>query len=106
MSEQPIGIVTGASGGIGTAVARKLSAKGYRLALMSHSGCGEIAEELGAVGVAGSVLNDGDVQNLESFARIDAAVYGAGRHAESCANTTCLRPRTNAGEFRFRLLTT
>ncbi|MFQ5972358.1 MAG: SDR family NAD(P)-dependent oxidoreductase, partial [Alphaproteobacteria bacterium] len=87
MSEQPVGIVTGASGGIGTAVARKLSAKGYHLALMSRSGCREIAEELGALGVAGSVLDDNDVQNLvdqtmQRFGRVDGVVYGAGRHAQ------------------------
>ena len=83
----PVAIVTGASGGLGSATARALSAEGYRLVLMSRSGCKEIAEETGGIGIAGSVLSDDDVDQavakaLEAFGRIDAAVFGAGRHSE------------------------
>ena len=84
---RPVGIVTGASGGLGSATARALHADGYRLVLMSRSGCKDIAEETGGIGVAGSVLSDADVDRtgstaLDSFGRVDAAVFGAGRHSE------------------------
>ena len=83
----PVAIVTGASGGLGSATARALSAEGYRLVLMSRGGCAEIAQETGGIGVAGSVLSDADIDRtvaiaLETFGRIDAAVFGAGRHSE------------------------
>ncbi len=83
----PVAIITGASGGLGSATARALSAEGYRLVLMSRSGCQDIAKETGGIGVAGSVLSDDDVDQtvaiaLEAFGRIDAAVFGAGRHSE------------------------
>lgn len=87
----PVAIITGASGGLGSATARALSARGFRLVLMSRGGCGEIALEVGGIGVAGSVLSDDDVGRavetaLESFGRIDAAVFGAGRHSEVMKN--------------------
>lgn len=54
---------------------------------MSRGGCGDIAAETGGVGVAGSVLNDADVDRavataLDTFGRLDAAVFGAGRHSK------------------------
>ncbi len=87
MADAPVAVVTGASGGIGSAIARALAKQGYRLALMSRSGCREIAAETGGIGVAGSVLADGDVEALvataqEAYGRIDAAVFSAGRHSE------------------------
>lgn len=83
----PVAIVTGASGGLGSATARALSAEGYHLVLMSRGGCENIAEETGGIGVSGSVLSDADVDRtvataLEAFGRVDAAVFGAGRHSE------------------------
>ena len=85
--DRPVAIVTGASGGLGSATARALAAQGYRLVLMSRSGCRDIAAETGGIGVAGSVLSDADIDHtvataLDAFGRIDAAVFGAGRHSE------------------------
>jgi len=87
VESRPVAIVTGASGGLGSATARALHAEGYRLVLMSRGGCKDIAEETGGIGVAGSVLNDADVERtvataMDAFGRVDAAVFGAGRHSE------------------------
>lgn len=84
---RPVAIVTGASGGLGSATARALQIEGYRLVLMSRSGCQDIAAETGGIGVAGSVLSDTDIDRtvqtaLDAFGRVDAAVFGAGRHSE------------------------
>jgi len=84
---RPVAIITGASGGLGSATARALAADGFRLVLMSRGGCADIAQETGGIGVAGSVLSDADIDRtvataLEAFGRIDAAVFGAGRHSE------------------------
>ena len=86
-SPAPVALITGASGGLGSATARALSRQGFRLVLMSRSGCKEIAAEVGGIGVAGSVLEDADVSMavdtaIEAFGRLDAAVFGAGRHSE------------------------
>ncbi|MEM8730748.1 MAG: hypothetical protein AAGF79_12595 [Pseudomonadota bacterium] len=76
--DRPVARITGASGGLGSVTAQALTADGYRLALMSHSGCGDIAVQTGGFGVAGSVLSDTDV---------DATVARAGGfwpHRRSC----------------------
>lgn len=80
-------MITGASGGLGSATARALAKQGYRLVLMSRSGCRDIATEVGGIGVAGSVLSDTDMDHavqtaLDAYGRIDGAVFGAGRHSE------------------------
>ncbi|MGD9295361.1 MAG: SDR family oxidoreductase [Roseobacter sp.] len=82
-----VALITGASGGLGSATARALSRQGFRLVLMSRSGCKEIAAEVGGIGIAGSVLEDADVSRavdaaINAFGRLDAAVFGAGRHSE------------------------
>lgn len=87
MSDTPVAIITGASGGLGSATARALAEQGYRLVLMSRGGCKDIAAETGGTGVAGSVLDDADVARavqtaLDTYGRVDAAVFGAGRHSE------------------------
>jgi NAD(P)-dependent dehydrogenase (short-subunit alcohol dehydrogenase family) len=84
---RPVAIITGASGGLGSATARALAHNGYRLVLMSRSGCSDIAAETGGIGVSGSVLDDSDIERtvataMDAYGKIDAAVFGAGRHSE------------------------
>jgi len=78
-------IITAAGRGIGAAVARRLSADGFRIAVMSPSGNAEkLAAELpDALGVTGSVTEPADLQRLvdgalQKFGRIDALVNNAG----------------------------
>ncbi|MDO9501917.1 SDR family oxidoreductase [Falsiroseomonas sp.] len=78
-------IITAAGRGIGAAVARRLSADGFRVAVMSPSGNAEkLAAELpDALGVTGSVTEPADLERLvqgalQKFGRIDALVNNAG----------------------------
>lgn len=76
-------IVTASGRGMGAAIARRLGASGYKLALMSPSGSTDLAEELGAFAVAGSVTDTDDLAALvagamERFGRIDAVVNHTG----------------------------
>ena len=61
MTGSPVALMSGASGGLGSATARTFSAAGYDLALMSRSGCVEIAAESGGPVIAGSVLSDSSI---------------------------------------------
>jgi NAD(P)-dependent dehydrogenase (short-subunit alcohol dehydrogenase family) len=86
-SADKVAVVTAASKGIGEAIARELHARGFKLGLLSRSGCKELAKELDAVGVAGSVTEEADLKRLVDetvgrFGRLDAAVSNSGRHAE------------------------
>lgn len=89
-AENKVAVVTAASKGIGEAVARELHEHGYRLGLLSRSGCKDLAKELDAVAVAGSVTEEADLARLVEetvgrFGRLDAAVSNSGRHAEIMA---------------------
>ena len=80
-------VITGASGGLGAATARALAQDGFDLVQMLRSDCADIAAETGRLGISCSVLSDADVTRsvktaMDSFGRIDAAVFGAGRHSE------------------------
>ncbi len=83
MSEK-VAVVTAAGSGMGAAIARKLAATGYRVAILSSSGKGEsLANELGGIGVTGSNQNPDDLKRLvestmTAFGRIDALVNSAG----------------------------
>ena len=87
MAEDRAAIVTGASSGIGLAVARALIADGFGVALAARRAerLEELAQELGerALAVPTDVSDRGQVQRLvertaERFGRIDAAVTAAG----------------------------
>jgi len=84
MSEQKVAIVTAGGSGMGAAAARRLAADGFRVALLSSSGKGEVlAEELGGFGVTGSNQSNEDLARLvdrtvERWGRIDALVNSAG----------------------------
>jgi NAD(P)-dependent dehydrogenase (short-subunit alcohol dehydrogenase family) len=80
---QKVAIVTGAGRGIGAAAAHELAARGYRLAVLSPSGAPAVARAHLALGLAGSVSNPRDLQNLVEaslarYGRIDAVVNSTG----------------------------
>lgn len=84
MSAEKVAIVTAGGSGMGAAVAKRLAADGYKLAILSSSGKGEaLAHELGGIGVTGSNQSNDDLQRLtdltlETFGRIDVLVNSAG----------------------------
>jgi NAD(P)-dependent dehydrogenase (short-subunit alcohol dehydrogenase family) len=79
-----VAVVTAGGSGMGAAVARRLAADGYRVAVLSSSGKGEaLAAELGGFGVTGSNQSADDLARLvdgtmERFGRIDVLVNSAG----------------------------
>ncbi len=83
MSER-VAVVTAGGSGMGAAVARRLAADGFRVAILSSSGKGEaLARELGGFGVTGSNQSPEDLERLvngtmERWNRIDALVNSAG----------------------------
>ena len=70
MIQERVALITAGGSGMGAATARRLSADGYRVAVLSASGKGEaLANELGGVGVTGSN------QSTEALARlVDLAI--------------------------------
>lgn len=83
MSEQ-VAIITAAGQGIGAAVAKELSASGYRVSLLSNAGGAiTLARELDGLGMTGSVAEPSDLTKLvdstiQQFGRIDAVVNNTG----------------------------
>jgi len=85
--EGKVALVTGASSGIGAAVARELVRRGASVALVARRAerIQALAAELGdrALAVGGDVTHDGDLEagvahTLERFGKLDIAVANAG----------------------------
>ena len=79
-----VALITAGGSGMGAAVARRLAADGYKVAILSSSGKGEaLAKDLGGVGVTGSNQSDSDVKavvdaTMKAWGRIDVLVNSAG----------------------------
>ncbi len=84
MSSTKVAIVTAGGSGMGAEAARRLSADGFKIAILSSSGKGEaLAEELGGFGVTGSNRSVADLQSLvdqtmDRWGRVDVLVNSAG----------------------------
>lgn len=96
----PAAIVTGASRGIGAAIAEALAAKGYDLVLVYRSGkdaaeavkarCEAIRPEIRVITVGADVSMEVDCQHVftaakESFGRVDVLVNNAGQTKDGLA---------------------
>ena len=93
---KPVAIITGASRGIGAAIAERLSGMGYRVALVARSigPLDELAARLpDALAIPGDVTNESDVARimatvLGTWGTIDVLVNNAGtaiaRSVENC----------------------
>ncbi|HZT48551.1 MAG TPA: SDR family oxidoreductase [Hyphomicrobiaceae bacterium] len=87
-TSKPAAIVTGAAHGIGRAVARRLVAGGWQVALadIDAEAAGAAAAEIGGVAIVADVGSEADVERLVAVARarmgrIDAIVSNAGTSA-------------------------
>ena len=84
MIDQKVAIVTAGGSGMGADAARRLSADGFKVAILSSSGKGEaLAKELGGIGVTGSNRSNDDLQRLThlvmaEWGRVDVLVNSAG----------------------------
>ena len=77
-------LITAAGSGMGAAIAKRLAADGYRVAVMSSSGKGEaLGKQLGGIGFTGSVNEPAALEAFvklaqSQFGRVDAVVNSAG----------------------------
>ncbi|MBA3477301.1 MAG: SDR family NAD(P)-dependent oxidoreductase, partial [Lautropia sp.] len=84
MMKEKVAIVTAGGSGMGAAAAKRLSADGFKVAILSSSGKGQaLAEELGGLGVTGSNESADDLKRLvggtvERWGRVDVLVNSAG----------------------------
>jgi NAD(P)-dependent dehydrogenase (short-subunit alcohol dehydrogenase family) len=96
----PVAIVTGASGGLGQAVARILAGEGYRLALVSRD-----LQPLGDTKSADCVRIEGDVSSatgaLEAV-RACVAALGSPSALVNCAGGSLIAPLHRTSEAAYR----
>jgi NAD(P)-dependent dehydrogenase (short-subunit alcohol dehydrogenase family) len=84
MATEKVAVVTAGGSGMGAEAARRLSAEGFKVAILSSSGKGEaLAGELGGLGITGSNQSSEDLKRLvggtmERWGRIDVLVNSAG----------------------------
>jgi len=84
-----VAIVTAAGRGIGAACARRLTADGYKVVLMSRSADAvQLAAELGGAGLQGSVTERADLAALvqlaaDAYGRVDLVVNNTGDPARA-----------------------
>jgi NAD(P)-dependent dehydrogenase (short-subunit alcohol dehydrogenase family) len=84
MNRKKVAILTAAGTGIGAEAAKKLASEGFKIAILSSSGKGEIlAKKLGGLGVTGSNQSNDDLKKIvkltsNKWGRIDVLVNSAG----------------------------
>ena len=84
MSKEKVAIVTAGGSGMGADAAQRLASDGFKVAILSSSGKGEVlAKKLGGVGVTGSNRSVEDLQKLidmamDKWGHIDVLVNSAG----------------------------
>src|SRR5690349_14659272 len=84
MAAEKVALVTAGGSGMGAAAARRLSADGFNVGILSSSGKGEeLARQIGGVGVTGSNQSNADLRKLVDLAvdrwgRIDVLVNSGG----------------------------
>src|SRR5580704_5575705 len=84
MSAIKVALVTAGGSGMGAEAARRLSADGFKVAILSSSGKGEaLARELGGLGITGSNQSVDDLKRLvdgvmQRWGRINVLVNSAG----------------------------
>jgi NAD(P)-dependent dehydrogenase (short-subunit alcohol dehydrogenase family) len=83
-SVEKAAIITAGGSGMGAATARELAQGGFKVAILSSSGKGEmLAKQLGGIGVTGSNQSTSDLQRLvdqtvRQWGRVDVLVNSAG----------------------------
>ena len=84
MNRKKVAILTAAGTGIGAEAAKKLASEGFKIAILSSSGKGEVlAKKLGGIGVTGSNQSNDDLKKIvkltsNKWGRIDVLVNSAG----------------------------
>jgi NAD(P)-dependent dehydrogenase (short-subunit alcohol dehydrogenase family) len=100
MESCPVMVVIGAAGGIGSALSRKLSARGYRLILGGRNpeSLAMLAGELGAHATA---VDASKFDQVESVFNEALEMYGRVDGAANCAGSLLLKPAHLTSEAEF-----